>query len=243
MTYGQIHSIESMGLVDGPGIRTVVFLQGCRLRCNFCHNPDTWSRDGGTQMTPEALVSRLLRYRPYFDRSGGGVTFSGGEPLLQPAFLAETLRLCKRAGIHTCVDTAGCGIGQYEEILDATDLLLYDVKAVTKEEYTAVTGASWEETRRFLTAVANTAVPMRVRFVVVPGRSDSDDAMKALRRFVRDSLPNVQSVELLPYHLLGENKYKALGIPYPLAGVPPMDHHTIQQYQQTYFSDEWRTLL
>ena len=124
---GFLHSIESMGTVDGPGIRTVVFLQGCALRCQYCHNPDTWHAQGGQQITPEALVKKLRRFQPYYVRSGGGVTFSGGEPLLQPDFLAECLRLCRAEGIHTCIDTAGVGLGDYDAILQNTDLVLYDV--------------------------------------------------------------------------------------------------------------------
>ena len=127
MIEGYIHSIESMGLVDGPGIRTVVFFQGCRLRCRYCHNPDTWTMRSGKEQifTPEQLVNKLLRFKPYFG-DNGGVTFSGGEPLLQKDFLCEVLRLCKHAGIHTCIDTAGCGCGGYEEILAHTDLVLLD---------------------------------------------------------------------------------------------------------------------
>ena len=129
-----------MGTVDGPGIRTVVFLQGCALRCQYCHNPDTWHAQGGQQITPEALVKKLRRFQPYYVRSGGGVTFSGGEPLLQPDFLAECLRLCRAEGIHTCIDTAGVGLGDYDAILQNTDLVLYDVKHEDPAAYQALTG-------------------------------------------------------------------------------------------------------
>ena len=122
MATGHIHSIESMGLVDGPGIRTVVFLQGCSLRCRFCHNPDTWDFEGGEIMEPAQLVQKIRRFKPYFKETGG-VTFSGGEPLMQPDFLSETLKLCRQEGVHTCIDTAGCGMGNYDEILNHTCLL------------------------------------------------------------------------------------------------------------------------
>lgn len=235
MLTGQIHSFESMGLVDGPGIRAVVFLQGCALRCRFCHNPDTWPLQGGTAVTPEELVRRIARGRPYYS-GGGGVTFSGGEPLLQPEFLAETLRLCHAAGIHTCIDTAGCGAGHYAEILAHTDLVLYDVKQITAEGYRALTGTDWAETNRFLAAVRTAGTPVWVRHVVVPGMSDSDAFLLRLRAFVESNVPNVQRVELLPYHLLGAAKYAALGIPYPLAGVSAMDKARTSAWQDRYFT-------
>jgi pyruvate formate lyase activating enzyme len=231
---GNVHSLETMGMVDGPGIRVVVFLQGCRLRCLFCHNPDTWQEQGGTQMTPEEVTRKVLRCRPYFSR-GGGVTFSGGEPLLQPEFLLETLQLCKKAGIHTCLDTAGYGCGSYDEILQYTDLVLYDVKQITEESYHCMTGQSLTETTHFLAAVKKAGTPVWVRHVVVPGLTDGEAHMQALRTFIDKKVPNVQKVELLPYHLLGVHKYKVLGIPYRLAGTPAMDPSLTEQWQRCYF--------
>ena len=218
MITGNIHSIESMGLVDGPGIRAVVFLQGCALRCRYCHNPDTWAHEGGTVMTPQELVNRLVRFKTYYDASGGGVTFSGGEPLRQPEFFKECLRLCKEQGIHTCIDTAGVGFGDYEEILQYTDLVLYDVKHFTADGYRAVTGCEKGETDRFLAAVQRAGVPLWVRHVVVPGLTDGDDHIRALGAYIR-TLPNVQKAELLGYHLLGRDKYHKMGIPYALEDV------------------------
>ena len=237
MTLARIHSIESMGLVDGPGIRVVVFMQGCRLRCRFCHNPDTWDLLGGRQMSPQELLKMLLRYRPYFERSGGGVTFSGGEPLMQPQFLEEMLFLCKEAGIHTCLDTAGCGMGNYEAILKNTDLILYDVKEITSEKYQRMTGQSWDETNRFLKAVQKSGTPVWVRHVVVPGLTDSPEHLKALRQFILERVPNVKQVELLPYHLLGVSKYETMGIPYSLKGVPAMDPNVLEEDQKKYFQN------
>ena len=231
---GYLHSIESMGTVDGPGIRTVVFLQGCALRCQYCHNPDTWHAQGGQQITPEALVKKLRRFQPYYARSGGGVTFSGGEPLLQPDFLAECLRLCRAEGIHTCIDTAGVGLGDYDAILQNTDLVLYDVKHEDPAAYQALTGQPIGRTHAFVEAVRRSGVPMWVRHVVVPGVTDGESHLERLAQYVR-TLPNVQRVELLPYHLLGVNKYAALGLPYPLEGVPAMDRARCEQYQDTYF--------
>lgn len=230
MIEGRIHSIESMGLVDGPGIRTVVFLQGCALRCRYCHNPDTWARCGGKTMTPDELVGKLGRYKTYYESSGGGVTFSGGEPLLQPEFLLETLRRCKAAGIHTCVDTAGVGEGNYEELLRFTDLVLYDVKHFDPAGYRTVTGRAMDETSRFLEAVQRANVPLWIRHVVVPGLTDGEAHIRALARFVRD-IRNVQRVELLGYHLLGKEKYRALGLPYSLEGVPALSEAERERYQ------------
>lgn len=217
---GLIHSIESMGTVDGPGVRTVVFLQGCALRCRYCHNPDTWARGGGTPTEAEELVRRLARYKPYYG-AGGGVTFSGGEPLLQPDFLAQALRLCKEQGIHTCIDTAGAGLGDYEAILRHTDLVLYDVKHHSPAGYRQVTGAAMDETRRFLAAAAKAGTPLWVRHVVVPGLTDSPEHIRELAAKAGE-YPNLEKLELLPFRKLCLTKYQELGIPFPLADVPEM---------------------
>lgn len=232
MTPGRIHSMESMGLVDGPGIRTVVFLQGCSLRCCYCHNPDTWSRQNENAMTisPEDLLRRLSRFQPYYGKQGG-VTFSGGEPLLQPDFLLESMKLCKNAGIHTCLDTAGCGCGKYEEILAYTDLILLDVKHCTSEGYREITGHSPQEFHTFLALAQKMEIPLWIRHVMVPGLTDSEAHLKALESFLR-TLHHIQRVELLPYHTLGVHKYAALGIPYPLSGVPPMDSRLTDAWNQ-----------
>jgi pyruvate formate lyase activating enzyme len=229
---GQIHSVESMGLVDGPGIRTVFFLQGCALRCRYCHNPDTWARESekAACYTPEQVLRRLERFRPYYGAQGG-VTFSGGEPLLQPEFLAETLALCRQAGIHTCLDTAGCGLGEYESILRHTDLVLLDVKHYTAEGWRQVTGRGPEEFWRFVDAAQRLAVPLWIRHVVVPGLTDGEEHLAGLENYLR-TLKYVQRVELLPYHTLGVHKYKALGIAYPLEGVPPAKGEALETWNK-----------
>ena len=223
MTQGFIHSIESMGLVDGPGVRSVVFLQGCRLRCLYCHNPDTWEHRSSKAMvlTPRQLVDRLLRFRPYYG-SDGGVTFSGGEPLLQPEFLTETLSLCKQEGLHTCLDTAGCGLGHYEDLLKHTDLVLLDIKHYTPEGYRQITGQPMEAFNNFLASVQAQGVPLWLRHVVVPGLTDSPGHLEGLADYIA-GLRNVERVELLPYHTLGVHKYQTMGLPYPLEGIDPMD--------------------
>lgn len=222
MIKGNIHSIESMGLVDGPGIRVVVFMQGCALRCKYCHNPDTWSGKGELELTPEELVKRILRFRSYFERSGGGVTFSGGDPLMQHEFLKEALRLCKENGIHTTLDTSGVGTGDYEDILQYVDLVLFDVKHLTREGYKDITGIDIDESLVFLEACKSRGIKLWIRQVVVPGITDSEEYIKSLGKFIK-TLDNVEKVELLPYHLLGLNKYETLGLKYRLEGIKAMD--------------------
>ncbi len=232
---GRIYSIESAGMVDGPGIRTVVFLQGCGLKCSFCHNPDSQRASGGTEISSSELMEKIKRFKPYFERSGGGVTFSGGEPLLQRDFLLEMLILCKNEGIHTCLDTSGAGVGGYEEILKYTDLVLYDVKALTKESYQKICMADISKTEEFQKHLSGTETI--VRQVVIPGINDNDDYMIKLKAYIKEKLPRVKKVELLPYHLLGEHKYKAMNIKPPLEGVPAMDREACEKLWEKHFKN------
>lgn len=218
---GRVHSIESMGLVDGPGIRTVVFLQGCNLRCQYCHNPDTWDLDGGKEMSAQQIVNKVKRFKPYF-KDTGGVTFSGGEPLLQKDFLLEMLKLCKAENIHTCVDTAGYAKGDFSDILKYIDLILFDIKHEDIDMYKNVTRREQQTSLVFLSQAQKAGVPLWVRHVVVPGLTDDEEHIKKLGEYI-STLQNVQKVELLPFHQLGANKYQGLGIKYPLEGVQPMD--------------------
>ncbi len=222
MIKGRIHSIESMGLVDGPGIRTVIFFQGCPLRCLYCHNPDTWSIQGGTEFTSEEIVEKLLRFKPYFDKSGGGVTFSGGEVLLQPEFLLETLKLCKKNNIHTILDTSGYGLGEYDKILEYTDLVLLDIKHVDDSGYKNLTGKGKVELDTFLKALEKTNTKVWIRHVVVPGLTDSDEHIIKMAKII-ENIKNVEKVELLPYHTLGTSKYDILNIEYKLKDILPMN--------------------
>lgn len=231
MTIGRIHSIESMGLVDGPGVRTVVFFQGCAIRCAYCHNPDTWSTNGGYEISSTDLMGKLIRFKPYFKSSGGGVTFSGGEPLLQPEFLIEMLKLCKENEIHTAIDTAGFGFGDYSEILKYTDLVLLDIKHVSNEGYKSLVGSDMKKALEFIDALSKSNVKVWIRHVVVPGITDSPDHILKLKEFVRN-IKNVEKIELLPYHTLGVEKYKKLGIKYKLEGVPPMDKDKIEELEK-----------
>lgn len=211
---GYINSIETMGLVDGPGIRFIVFMQGCRLRCLFCHNPETWKEECGMEITPEELVTRIRRYKNYFGEDGG-VTFSGGEPLLQPEFLLETLKLCKICNIHTCLDTAGYGKGNYEEILKYTDLVMMDIKALEPNSYLKITGKKIEQSLQFLEICQKMNKKLWIRQVIVPGINDNEEYIVKLKQFV-SQLKNVEKVEFLPYETLGVSKYQKLGIPYRL---------------------------
>ena len=226
----RIHSIETMGLVDGPGIRTVLFLQGCRLRCQYCHNPDTWRPDAGREMDVPQIMRLLSRYRSYYGATGG-VTCSGGEPLLQPEFLAELFRACKQAGISTCLDTAGCGDGDYGALLQYTDLVIFDVKHYRPDDYTSLTGGDLSVPTAFLRAVADSGTPLWIRHVVVPGLTDSAQHLAGLGAYLR-GIPNIQKVELLPYHRLGAHKYAALDMPYRLGDTPAMDKQETQKYQR-----------
>lgn len=218
---GRIHSIETMGLVDGPGIRTVIFLQGCLLRCKYCHNPDTWKIDAGKEMSVDELVKIIKRYKVYY-KNNGGVTISGGDPLLQPQFLLEFLKACKKEGIHTAVDTSGHGLGDYDEILKHTDLVLLDIKAVDNGSYKEITCASMDKFLVFLSALKRNATNVWIRHVLVPGINDSEQKVIELANFI-NNIPTVEKVELLPYHIHGVNKYKELHMKYPLEGVKAMD--------------------
>lgn len=225
---GYISSIETLGTVDGPGVRFVVFLTGCTLRCLYCHNPETWDKYGkAEEYTPQRLVKQILRYKNYFAQNGG-VTFSGGEPLLQPEFLVECLKELKKEGIHTCLDTAGVGVGGYEEILKWTDLVILDVKAVDESEYRRLTGRDIFEFKRFLESVQKAGTELWLRQVIVPTINDDEEHILKLKEFAK-SISNVSKIELLPYRTMGEIKYKNLGITYPLSGIPEMDSERIEE--------------
>jgi pyruvate formate lyase activating enzyme len=231
MAIGRIHSLETMGLVDGPGIRVVVFFQGCALRCKYCHNPDTWAVNEGEEYTAERLVKKIKSFKPYFEKSGGGVTFSGGDPLRQPEFLLEVLKLCKENGINTCIDTAGYGFGDYDEILKYTDLVLFDIKDINRDDYKKLTLMEIDESLNFLEAMKRNNTKMWIRHVVVPEYTDGEEHIKAFNDYIAD-IPNVEKVELLPYHLLGVNKYESMNMKYPLEGVPSMDKEVCENYKK-----------
>jgi len=218
---GKIHSIETMGLVDGPGIRFVAFFQGCALRCSYCHNPDTWALDGGAEFSPQELFEKIKRYKPYFERSGGGLTCSGGEPLLQPKFLLELLKLCKKAGIHTALDTSGHGLGMYEEILEYTDLAILDIKHSDAASYRNLTQGKMDKMLDFSKAIKASGAKVWIRSVIVPGITDTKEHIKHVEDFA-GGFSGLEKVEFLPYHKLGVEKYKRMGIDYSLGSTAPM---------------------
>lgn len=232
---GNISSIDTMGLVDGPGIRVVVFLQGCSLRCKFCHNPETWNdQQKKKAYTPEELVKFILNYKEYFKKKGG-VTFSGGEPLKQSEFLLECLKLCKKHDIHTCIDTAGYAF-DYEEILNYTDLVLFDIKEIEPERYQKLTGRKIDLSLKFLETCQRKNVKMWIRQVIIPGYNDNITYINNLKQFIK-SLKNIEKVELLPYHTMGIEKYKMLNVPYPLENVPDIDSEKCKELERYLITD------
>lgn len=246
MAEGYIHSIETLGTLDGPGLRMVVFLQGCRLRCVYCHNPDTWkvitddSCPAGTVLPghscppgtvlPGQIVEMAKRYKAYFKRNNGGITFSGGEPLLQPKFLLECLKACKKEGIHTVIDTSGVGLGDYNEILKYTDLVILDIKHSNPDKYKKITGSCIKFYQDFKESVIKNKKQLWLKHVVTPKVNDTKEDMMEFEKEVR-SFPDelIQKVELLPYHTLGVYKYKNLNIKYNLEGLQPMSNSRLME--------------
>lgn len=224
---GAVVSIESLGLVDGPGIRTVVFLSGCRLRCKYCHNPEMWIK-GKENYTSFELVSKILRNKPYFERNNGGVTFSGGEPLLQIDFLIEVCKLLKQENINITLDTAGVGIGRYDEILPYIDLVLLDIKHVDDKEYLSLTGQPITEFYKFIESLNRNNNKVWIRQVVIPGVNDNTEYMDRLSIFLKQ-IKNIEKVEFLPYHKLGDIKYNGLGITNPYLDKNEMDKDKCQK--------------
>lgn len=225
---GRIHSVESFGTVDGPGIRFVVFTQGCPLRCKYCHNPDTWKAVGGKRMTAEELLLQYDRNASFY--TAGGITVTGGEPLLQMDFITDLFTKAKKKGIHTCIDTSGATFrkgnaeltAKFDALMKVTDLIMLDIKHATDEGYIDLTGVSIKNVLDFAEYTAEKKIPLWVRHVVVPGITDSEEEWKAVGELISD-MPNLQALDVLPYHTMGVSKYKSLGIPYPLEGVPALD--------------------
>ena len=219
---GRVSSLQSLGTVDGPGLRYVIFLQGCPLRCVYCHNPETWDPAGGREYAPEELVEKVLRCRAYFGEQGG-VTVSGGEPLLQAPFVAELFRQLKEAGIHTALDTSGAGdLQQAAQVLDWTDLVLLDLKFPDEAGYRRYCRGSWAQTQAFAALAGEKHVPLWVRHVVVPGLNDSLEDLRAIQAQA-ESLPGFQKLEWLPFHNMCLEKYQQLGLPFSLEGTPAME--------------------
>lgn len=234
---GYVHSTESFGSVDGPGVRFVIFVQGCDMRCAFCHNADTWQKNVGQRIDSEALLDKAERYRSYWGDEGG-ITVSGGEPLLQMDFVTELFTEAKKRGISTCLDTClqpyqdtGDWHDKFEKLMEQTDLLLCDIKHIDSANHIALTGkdnANILQAFRYLSRIHK---PVWIRQVLVPGLTDDEDALRRTREFI-DTLSNVEKIEVLPYHSLGAYKWEKLGIPYRLEGVNPPSKESIEKAEQ-----------
>lgn len=226
---GRIHSIESCGTVDGPGVRFVVFMQGCPLRCVFCHNPDTWDPKGGSEVSVAEIMEELQDYLPYMEASGGGLTVSGGEPLLQPEFILELFRECKKQGIHTALDTAGSVIpSNLEEILQLTDLVLLDIKHIDEQMHKEITGLSNRNTLKFAQILSDKRIPTWLRHVLVPGYTTSEEDLIRLGEYI-STLGQIEKVEVLPYHKMGEYKWEVLGLSNKLTDIQPPSEEMVNR--------------
>ncbi|QJD87738.1 pyruvate formate-lyase-activating protein [Cohnella herbarum] len=227
---GRIHSIDSFGTVDGPGIRFVLFMQGCALQCQFCHNPDTWDTGAGRAVTVEEILREIEPYLPYYRRSGGGITVTGGEPTLQAGFVAELFSECKRRwGLHTTLDSSGfCEVSHAKALLDVTDLVLLDLKQMNPEKHERLTSRDNERILKFAAYLSERNTPMWIRHVLIPGITDDGNDLRALGSFV-EGLRGVEKLELLPYHRMGVYKWQQLGKDYPLEGVPTPTEREIER--------------
>lgn len=221
---GRIHSVESFGTVDGPGIRFVIFMQGCPLRCKYCHNPDTWKTTGGTMVTAAELLQQYSRNKAFY--KNGGITVTGGEPLLQIDFITDLFTKAKSKGIHTCIDTSGITfrendseqLTKFNTLMSVTDLVLLDIKHINRDAHKELTGMNNDNVLSFARYLAQKNIPVWIRHVIVPGITDNEEEWKALGKFLA-KLPNLKALDVLPYHTMGVKKYEALGIDYPLKGI------------------------
>ena len=233
MTKGYIHSLESFGSVDGPGVRYLIFTTGCAMRCQFCHNPDTWNMNSGTLYTADELIDKAWKYRTYWG-SKGGITVSGGEPLLQIDFLLELFQKAKERGINTTLDTCGNPFtreepffSKFQELMKVTDLVMLDIKHIDDEQHKILTGQTNKNILDMAEYLSETGKPVWIRHVLVPERSDKDEYLHRLHDFI-ETLDNVEKVEVLPYHTLGVYKWKELGIPYQLEGIDPPSQERVE---------------
>ncbi|MCR5579993.1 MAG: pyruvate formate lyase-activating protein [Pseudobutyrivibrio sp.] len=221
---GYINKFESFGAVDGPGVRFLIFLNGCRMRCAFCHNPETWAEHQGDEMTADQVLEKALRFKPYWKKDGG-ITVSGGEPLLQIDFLLDLFKKAKAKGINTCIDTAGQPFtheepfySKWKELMSLTDTVMLDIKNIDPVAHKELTGVDNANILEMAKEISDMGITLWIRHVLVPGGSDNDDYLRRTREFI-DTLKTVEKVEVLPYHSLGVPKYAELGIPYRLEGV------------------------
>lgn len=228
MIKGNIHSIQSLGTVDGPGIRFVVFLQGCNLRCGCCHNPDTWGFDGGTQYTPQQIVDKAVRYKEYFGELGG-ITLSGGEPLLQAEFAYEVFNLCHQNDINTCLDTSGSIFNDnVKRLLSVTDRVLLDIKFTNDQQYREYVGCEMERPIEFLDYLQSQKIPTTIRQVIIPTLTDSEDNIKKLKN-IADNTTIVDKIELLPFRKICQTKYDNMNLEFRFGHLPEPTQDKMQE--------------
>lgn len=233
---GRIHSIESYATVDGPGIRMIVFFQGCPLQCKYCHNRDTWDFGGGQLMDTDEVIEQFKKYLPFYLKSGGGLTASGGEPTYQPEFLNELFYKVKALEANTAINTTGyVNLDTVEIFIDNTDLVLLDLKVMDKERHKDLTGVDNEPILEFAKYLSEIGKPVWIRHVIIPGYTDDKEDIDAMVEFL-ETLSNVERIELLPYHSFGESKWPQLGCQYPLAGVKPPDRKLLLDLADSYAS-------
>ncbi len=232
-TVGRVHSFQSLGTVDGPGVRSVIFMQGCPLRCACCHNPDTWDFSGGEEKSADELVQRVLRFKSYYGENGG-VTVSGGEPLMQSEFLIELFQKLKKNGIHTSLDTSGCVLNEnVKKVLEYTDLVLLDFKYTNAEDYLEYTGMDMERAQGFLEYLESINKPTWLRFVVIPSLNDSEESIKSLFD-LKEKYSCIEKIELLPFRKLCLEKYENMGIPFPLKNTTEAKQEIIDEIYKKY---------
>lgn len=234
---GRIHSLESFGTVDGPGVRYVVFVQGCPMRCAYCHNPDTWEMNAGTEMEASYIIEQYERNAGFY--KGGGITVTGGEPLMQVDFLIELFTLAKQKNIHTCIDSSGIAFNpdnvtwmeKLDRLLALTDLVMLDIKHIDPEKHKELTAQPNDKILAFAEYLSEKGVDTWIRHVVVPGITDDDTYLYKLGYFI-GGLKTLKALDVLPYHTMGKVKYEKLGMPYKLEGVPPMDKNKVIEKKQ-----------
>ncbi|MBU5438116.1 pyruvate formate lyase-activating protein [Tissierella sp. MSJ-40] len=231
---GRIHSLESCGTVDGPGIRFVVFVQGCPLRCKYCHNPDTWNLKDGREISVEEILKEAKKYRSYMKFSGGGITISGGEPFIQSDFVKEIFKRCKEENIHTAIDTSGyVSLDAAKEVLKYTDLVLLDIKSFNDSVYKDLTGVSNKFTLELAKYLSDINKPVWIRYVLVPGITDNSSDVKNLAEFL-STLENIEKIQILPFHKLGEYKWEKLGYKYELQNITPPSKEDINLIKEIF---------
>ncbi|MGY3765081.1 pyruvate formate-lyase-activating protein [Vagococcus vulneris] len=245
---GRIHSTENFGTVDGPGVRFIVFMQGCKMRCQFCHNPDTWKIGGGKEVTPDEILAEALKYKTYWGKDGG-ITVSGGEPLLQPKFITELFKKAKALGIHTTIDTCGKPFtydepffSEFEELLNYTDLLLFDIKHIDNDGHKILTMNTNDNILEMAKYLSERNQPVWIRHVLVPQRTDYDEYLIRLDEFIK-SLNNVDKVEVLPYHTMGLFKWEDMGLEYPLEGIPTPSQERVENAKKLLHVDDYKKYL